>query len=57
MTDEVLISTQDRVGRIRLNRPKAIHALTTIEWRAAGSGNASANTEPAAAISSAESAA
>lgn len=27
MTD-VLISTQDRVGRIRLNRPKAIHALT-----------------------------
>src|SRR5439155_21036619 len=29
MTDDVLISTQDRVGRIRLNRPKAIHALTT----------------------------
>ena len=29
MTDEVLISTQDRVGRIRLNRPKAIHALNT----------------------------
>jgi enoyl-CoA hydratase len=26
---DVLISTQDRVGRIRLNRPKAIHALTT----------------------------
>jgi enoyl-CoA hydratase len=24
-----LISTQDRVGRIRLNRPKAIHALNT----------------------------
>jgi enoyl-CoA hydratase len=29
VTDEVLISTQDRVGRIRLNRPKAIHALNT----------------------------
>jgi enoyl-CoA hydratase len=29
MTDDVLISTQDRVGRIRLNRPKAIHALNT----------------------------
>ncbi len=29
MTDDVLISTQDRVGRLRLNRPKAIHALTT----------------------------
>src|SRR4029079_7453868 len=29
MTDDVLISTQDGVGRIRLNRPKAIHALTT----------------------------
>ena len=29
MIDDVLISTQDRVGRIRLNRPKAIHALTT----------------------------
>ncbi len=28
MTDDILISTQDRVGRIRLNRPKAIHALT-----------------------------
>ncbi|NUR45901.1 MAG: enoyl-CoA hydratase/isomerase family protein [Sphingomonas sp.] len=29
MSDDVLISTQDRVGRIRLNRPKAIHALNT----------------------------
>jgi enoyl-CoA hydratase len=29
MTDEVLITTQDRVGRLRLNRPKAIHALNT----------------------------
>jgi enoyl-CoA hydratase len=29
VTDDVLISTQDRVGRIRLNRPKAIHALNT----------------------------
>jgi enoyl-CoA hydratase len=29
MTEDVLISTQDRVGRIRLNRPKAIHALNT----------------------------
>jgi enoyl-CoA hydratase len=26
---DVLIETQDRVGRLRLNRPKAIHALTT----------------------------
>src|SRR6059058_5741129 len=29
MTEDVLTTTQDRVGRIRLNRPKAIHALTT----------------------------
>jgi enoyl-CoA hydratase len=29
MTDDVLITRQDRVARIRLNRPKAIHALTT----------------------------
>jgi enoyl-CoA hydratase len=29
VSGDVLISTQDRVGRIRLNRPKAIHALTT----------------------------
>jgi enoyl-CoA hydratase len=29
VSDDVLISTQDRVGRIRLNRPKAIHALNT----------------------------
>jgi enoyl-CoA hydratase len=29
MSDEVLISTERGVGRIRLNRPKAIHALTT----------------------------
>ena len=29
MTDDVLITTEQRVGRIRLNRPKAIHALTT----------------------------
>jgi enoyl-CoA hydratase len=29
MTDDVIISIQDRVGRLRLNRPKAIHALTT----------------------------
>lgn len=28
MPDEVLISTENGVGRIRLNRPKAIHALT-----------------------------
>ncbi|AUW57047.1 enoyl-CoA hydratase [Sphingobium sp. SCG-1] len=28
MTDEVLISVEGAVGRIRLNRPKAIHALT-----------------------------
>lgn len=28
MSDEVLITVEHRVGRIRLNRPKAIHALT-----------------------------
>lgn len=34
MTDEVLISIENGVGRIRLNRPKAIHALTTGMCRA-----------------------
>ena len=29
MTDDVLTSVEQGVGRIRLNRPKAIHALTT----------------------------
>jgi enoyl-CoA hydratase len=29
MTDDVLISVEQGTGRIRLNRPKAIHALTT----------------------------
>jgi enoyl-CoA hydratase len=29
VTDEVLISVERGVGRLRLNRPKAIHALTT----------------------------
>ncbi|HWU94504.1 MAG TPA: enoyl-CoA hydratase/isomerase family protein [Sphingomonas sp.] len=29
MTDDVLIFTEGKVGRIRLNRPKAIHALNT----------------------------
>jgi enoyl-CoA hydratase len=29
VTDDILISTDQNVGRIRLNRPKAIHALTT----------------------------
>src|SRR5690348_6325192 len=29
MTEDVLISVESGVGRIRLNRPKAIHALTT----------------------------
>lgn len=29
MTDDVLCSIDSHVGRIRLNRPKAIHALTT----------------------------
>ena len=43
MTNEVLISVENGVGRIRLNRPKAIHALTPgmcetvigalLEWR------------------------
>ena len=47
MTDDVTISTERGVGRIRLNRPKAIHALTTamcetmsealLRWRADGS--------------------
>jgi enoyl-CoA hydratase len=44
VTDDVLISVERGVGRIRLNRPKAIHALTTrmcevmsealLSWRA-----------------------
>jgi enoyl-CoA hydratase len=44
LTDDVLISVEGGVGRLRLNRPKAIHALTTrmcevmsdalIKWRA-----------------------
>ena len=44
MTDDVLISVEGGVGRIRLNRPKALHALTTqmcevmsealLKWRA-----------------------
>jgi enoyl-CoA hydratase len=29
MTDELIVATEGAVGRIRLNRPKAIHALTT----------------------------
>ena len=29
MSDDVLISVEGGVGRLRLNRPKAIHALTT----------------------------
>jgi enoyl-CoA hydratase len=29
VTEDVLIYTDQRIGRIRLNRPKAIHALTT----------------------------
>ena len=29
MTEDVIISVEQGVGRIRLNRPKAIHALTT----------------------------
>ena len=29
MTDDVLVSVDQGIGRIRLNRPKAIHALTT----------------------------
>jgi enoyl-CoA hydratase len=43
MTPDILTSTDGRVGRIRLNRPKAIHALTRdmctamkdalVEWR------------------------
>jgi len=34
VTDEVLISAERGVGRLRLNRPKAIHALTTDMCRA-----------------------
>jgi enoyl-CoA hydratase len=44
VTDDVLISVEGGAGRIRLNRPKAIHALTTemcdamsaalLQWRA-----------------------
>ena len=29
MTDDVLITAERGVGRLRLNRPGAIHALTT----------------------------
>jgi enoyl-CoA hydratase len=29
VTDDVLINVEGGVGRLRLNRPKAIHALTT----------------------------
>ncbi|HEX8421376.1 MAG TPA: enoyl-CoA hydratase/isomerase family protein, partial [Sphingomonas sp.] len=29
MTDDLLISVEGPTGRIRLNRPKALHALTT----------------------------
>jgi enoyl-CoA hydratase len=34
VTDDVLISAERGVGRLRLNRPKAIHALTTEMCRA-----------------------
>jgi len=34
MTDDVLILTEGKAGRIRLNRPKAIHALNTGMCRA-----------------------
>lgn len=34
MTDQILVSIDNGVGRIRLNRPKAIHALTTEMCRA-----------------------
>jgi len=46
VSDDVLISVEGAVGRIRLNRPKAIHALTTgmcevmsealLKWRSDG---------------------
>lgn len=29
MTDELIVATEGAVGRVRLNRPKALHALTT----------------------------
>ena len=34
MTDEILSFSEGYIGRIRLNRPKAIHALTTVMCRA-----------------------
>src|SRR5437016_3928183 len=44
MTDEVLIGVEGGIARLRLNRPKALHALTTgmcevmsealLKWRA-----------------------
>ena len=40
MTDDVLISVEGGVGRIRLNRPKAIHALTTAMCEAMSAGAA-----------------
>lgn len=36
MTDDVLFSVEGSVGRLRLNRPKAIHALTTQMCQAMG---------------------
>ncbi len=36
MTDDVLFSVERSVGRLRLNRPKAIHALTTQMCQAMG---------------------
>ena len=40
MTDDVLITVEDGVGRLRLNRPKAIHALTTQMCEAMSAGAA-----------------
>ena len=34
MTDEVLARIEGKVGRITLNRPQALHALTTAMCRA-----------------------
>ena len=32
MTDQVLTFIENSIGRIRLNRPKAIHALTPVSY-------------------------
>lgn len=50
MTDDVLILTEGKAGRIRLNRPKAIHALNTGMCRAMLDALAAWRNDPAVEI-------